>query len=82
MASELARVKFSREALSSEEIADLQVTEREVSDGKILQTRYSDEIIIDTFRVKSKTTNVTLKVHWKNYYRICDRTVTDSIELQ
>lgn len=31
MASELTRVKFSREALSSEEIADLQVTEREVA---------------------------------------------------
>ena len=31
MASELARVKFSREALSSEDIADLQVTEREVA---------------------------------------------------
>ena len=31
MASDLARVKFFKEALSSEEIADLQVTEREVA---------------------------------------------------
>ena len=31
MASDLARVKFFKEALSSEEIADLQVTEPEVA---------------------------------------------------
>src|SRR5687768_13718049 len=38
-----------------------------VSAGKIIGSRKSDELFIDTRRVKSKTITVTLKVHWKNF---------------
>jgi len=40
MASDLARVKFFKEALSSEEIADLQVTEREVAGFYLKESAY------------------------------------------
>jgi hypothetical protein len=53
-----------------------------VSDGKLIGNRKSYELIVDTSRVKSQTITVTLKVHWKNFDRICDRTVTDTIELR
>jgi hypothetical protein len=52
-----------------------------LSAGKIVGDRKSFQITIDSARVKSQTITVTLKVHWKNVDRICDRIVTDKIEL-
>ena len=40
MASDLGRVKFFKAALSSEEIADLQVTEREVAGFYLKESAY------------------------------------------
>src|SRR5713226_5110014 len=50
-----------------------------VSNGKIIGRRKSYELNIDTARVKSNAVTVTMKVHWKNFDRICDKTVTDTI---
>jgi hypothetical protein len=52
-----------------------------VSAGRIIGSRKSDELFIYARDVKTKTITVTLKVHWKNFFRICDRTVTETIDL-
>ena len=53
-----------------------------VSAGKIVGNRKSFDITVDAAHVKSQTITVTLKVHWKDFDRICDRTVTDTIQLR
>jgi hypothetical protein len=52
-----------------------------VSNGKVLGNRKLPNVTIDLVGVKSETVIVTLKVHWKNVPRICDRTLTDTIDL-
>jgi hypothetical protein len=53
-----------------------------VSDGKILGSPRSGQIVVDTSSVKAQTVTVTLKIHWKNLRFMCDRTLTDTIHLR
>lgn len=53
-----------------------------VSAGQLIGNRKLPNVTIDLIGVKSETITVTLKVHWKNVPRICDRTLTDIIELR
>jgi hypothetical protein len=53
-----------------------------VSDGKILGSQRSRQIVVDTSSVKAQTVTVTLKIHWKNLRFLCDRTLTDTIHLR
>jgi len=54
----------------------------QVSDGKILASPRSREIVIDTSSVKAETVTVTVRIHWKNLRFRCDQTLTDTIHLR
>ena len=41
------------------------------SGGKIVGSRKSRQIIVDTSSVKAETVTVTLKIHWKNLAFMC-----------
>jgi hypothetical protein len=53
-----------------------------VSRGKILGDPKTFNITVDVTNVKTETVTVRLTVHWRNVDKVCDRVLSETINLR
>ena len=54
----------------------------QVSNGKIIGSSMSRQLIVDTSTAQAETVTVTLRIRWKNPGFKCESTLTDTIHLR